>query len=88
MLDIPSLESHSNSAAANRPWSTSASTSTAVLDLEKLHLPSLEAHSNSAATNRPWTYIGAIGPPAEVKIYLLGFKTIKFCNNLGFQLSL
>lgn len=65
MLDIPSLESHSNSVAANRPWSTSASTSTAVLDLEKFHLPSLEAHSSSAATNRPWTYIGAIGPPAE-----------------------
>lgn len=65
VLDIPSLESHSNSVAANRPWSTSASTSTAVLDLEKFHLPSLEAHSSSAATNRPWTYIGAIGPPAE-----------------------
>ncbi|CAK7341705.1 unnamed protein product [Dovyalis caffra] len=43
----------------------SPSTSTAVLDLEKLRLPSLEPHSDSIAANRPWTYIGGIIPPKE-----------------------
>ncbi|KAG6750858.1 hypothetical protein POTOM_045373 [Populus tomentosa] len=42
--------------------SASPSTSTAVLDLEKLRLPSLEPHSDSISANRPWTYIGGIGP--------------------------
>ncbi|XP_011004934.1 PREDICTED: RNA polymerase sigma factor sigB-like [Populus euphratica] len=41
---------------------SSASPSTAVLDLEKLRLPSLEPHSDSISANRPWTYIGGIGP--------------------------
>ncbi|KAH8480742.1 hypothetical protein Peur_062433 [Populus x canadensis] len=45
--------------------SASPSTSTAVLNLEKLRLPSLESHSDSIAANRPWTYIGGIGPPKE-----------------------
>ncbi|KAF9670333.1 hypothetical protein SADUNF_Sadunf13G0057500 [Salix dunnii] len=41
--------------------SASPSTSTVVLDLEKLRLPSLEPHSDSIASKRPWTYIGGIG---------------------------
>lgn len=44
------------------PLSTST---TAVLDIEKLRLPSLESHSNSVAAHRPWTYIGVVGPPTE-----------------------
>ncbi|XP_015577773.1 RNA polymerase sigma factor sigB isoform X2 [Ricinus communis] len=44
---------------------TSPSTSTAVLDLEKLRLPSFEAPSDSIAPNSPWTYVRAIGPPKE-----------------------
>ncbi|KAL1809164.1 hypothetical protein DCAR_0728704 [Daucus carota subsp. sativus] len=63
VLDIPSLEAHSNPVAANRPWSPS--TSTAVLDLEKLHLASLGIHSDFAATNRPWTYVSDIDPALE-----------------------
>ncbi|CAL5398330.1 unnamed protein product [Camellia sinensis] len=43
----------------------SSTTTTTVLDLEKLRLMSLEAHSNPAAADRPWTYIGAIGLPTE-----------------------
>lgn len=46
------------------PPSTSA---TAVLEIAKLQLPSLESHSNSVAARRPWTYIGAMGPPTEVR---------------------
>lgn len=49
------------------PLSTST---TAVLDIEKLRLPSLESHSNSVAAHRPWTYIGVVGPPTEVRIHL------------------
>lgn len=45
--------------------SSTSSTSTAVLDLEKLRLPSFEAHSDSVAANSPWTYLGAIGPRKE-----------------------
>ncbi|KAJ8763220.1 hypothetical protein K2173_025605 [Erythroxylum novogranatense] len=44
----------------------STSTSTTVLDLEKLRLPSSEAHSNSFATDKPWKYVGAVVPPKEV----------------------
>lgn len=41
---------------------------TAVLSLEKLALPSLDDNSDSVTANRPWTYIGATGPPTEVRI--------------------
>jgi len=54
--------------------SASPSTSTAVLNLEKLRLPSLESHSDSIAANRPWTYIGGIGPPKEVRLALFGIS--------------
>lgn len=50
--------------------SPSTSTSTAVLDLEKLRLPSLDAHSDSVAAHKPWTYVGAIGSPKEVNFVL------------------
>lgn len=69
----------SNSAAKNREpvcfraqcvlsTTTTSTATTTVLDVEKLRLPSLEVHSNSVAANRPWTYIGAVGPPTEVKL--------------------
>ncbi|CAK9144807.1 unnamed protein product [Ilex paraguariensis] len=64
-LQLPSLEAHSNSVAANRPWISPTSSTTAVLHMEKLQLPSLEAHSNSASTHRPWAYIGPVSPPLE-----------------------
>jgi len=51
---------------------SSASPSTAVLDLEKLRLPSLEPHSDSISANRPWTYIGGIGPQKKVSLALSG----------------
>ncbi|KAK1364689.1 RNA polymerase sigma factor [Heracleum sosnowskyi] len=63
VLYIPSIEDHSNPAAANRPGSPS--TSTVVLDLEKLHSASLGVHSNFAATNSPWTYFTDIDPATE-----------------------
>ncbi|XP_065853347.1 RNA polymerase sigma factor sigB [Euphorbia lathyris] len=44
---------------------TSPSTSTTVLDLERLRLPSFEAHSDSVTAKSPWTYVGAIDPPKE-----------------------
>ncbi|KAJ4850045.1 hypothetical protein Tsubulata_044626 [Turnera subulata] len=44
--------------------SPSTSTSTAVLDPEKLRLPWIESHS--VAASRSWTYTGTIGPPKEV----------------------
>ncbi|WCJ27682.1 RNA polymerase sigma factor sigB [Euphorbia peplus] len=44
---------------------TSPSTSTTVLDLERLRFPSFEAHSDSVTAKSPWTYVGAIGPPKE-----------------------
>lgn len=53
--------------------SSTSSTSTAVLDLEKLRLPSFEAHSDSVAANSPWTYLGAIGPRKEVRLVLYGY---------------
>lgn len=43
---------------------------TTLLDIDKLRLHSLEAHSNSVPAFRPLTYIGTVGPSAEVRIYL------------------
>ncbi|KAK6289197.1 hypothetical protein POUND7_000738 [Theobroma cacao] len=51
--------------------SSTSTTATAVLDVEKLRLPSFEAHPNSVAVDRPWTYIGATGPPSEVSLLRL-----------------
>ncbi|KAK6232672.1 hypothetical protein SCA6_002745 [Theobroma cacao] len=48
--------------------SSTSTTATAVLDVEKLRLPSFEAHPNSVAVDRPWTYIGATGPPSEASL--------------------
>lgn len=47
------------------------STTTTVLDMEKLQLTSLEAHSNLAAADIPCTRVGAIGSPTEVRTHLL-----------------
>lgn len=46
--------------------STESTSTTAVLDVEKLRLPSFETHSNSVPADRPLTYVGATGPPTEV----------------------
>ncbi|KAL8155219.1 hypothetical protein AgCh_000558 [Apium graveolens] len=59
VIEKASFEDYSQSVAANRPWSVSASTLTLVLDLE------LESRSSSTVTNKPWTFGGAIGPPTE-----------------------
>lgn len=64
VLYLPSLEDHPNPVAANRPGSPS--TSTVVLDREKLHFASLGVHSNFAATNSPWAYFTDIDPTTEV----------------------
>lgn len=40
---------------------------TTVLDVEKLRLPSLETDSDSGNVKRLWTFMGANGPPTEVK---------------------
>ncbi|KDP39610.1 hypothetical protein JCGZ_02630 [Jatropha curcas] len=55
---------------------TSPSTSTAVLDLEKLRLPSFEAHPDSLVANSPWTYVGSIGPPKETFGSTLATETL------------
>lgn len=63
VIEKASSEDHSQSVAANRPWSVSASTSTPVLDLE------LESRSSVTVTNTPWTFSGAIGPSSQVGNY-------------------
>ncbi|KAI3717270.1 hypothetical protein L1987_68780 [Smallanthus sonchifolius] len=60
-LQLSSLEVHSNSGAADRPWSSSSSSSTGVLDIENFKLPSLESRANSIAGSRSWAYNGAVG---------------------------
>lgn len=44
--------------------------STTVLNMGKLRLPSLETDSDPFTANKPWTYMGAVGPPTEVRIVL------------------
>lgn len=64
-LQLSPLEAISNSVTADRSWITPISTAkTAMLDLEKI--PSLDTHPIPIVANKPLTYVGAVGPPAEV----------------------
>ncbi|MFS7889629.1 putative RNA polymerase sigma-70 region 3, RNA polymerase sigma-70 region 2 [Helianthus anomalus] len=62
-LQLSSLEVHSDSAAADRQWSSSSSTTTTtgVLDIEKFKLPSLDSHANSSAGSSSWANDSAVG---------------------------
>ncbi|KAM7273224.1 hypothetical protein ACFE04_027888 [Oxalis oulophora] len=48
-----------------RPHCILSTTSTTVLDIEKLRLPSLEAHTNNVSTDRGWGYLGTAVLPTE-----------------------
>ncbi|XP_042064661.1 RNA polymerase sigma factor sigB-like isoform X1 [Salvia splendens] len=63
-LQLSSLEGFPNSVAADRSWRTLASTS-AVLELEKV--ASLDTHPNPYDAERPLAYVGAVGPPSEIR---------------------
>ena len=62
-LQLSSLEAFPSSAAADRSWRVSTSTS-AMLELEKV--ASLDTRPIPFVAERPLTYVGAVGPPSEV----------------------
>ena len=43
---------------------------TAVIDLDKTYVPTLEVRPTSSAITRPLSYVGAIVPPAKVRVGL------------------
>ncbi|XP_042028775.1 RNA polymerase sigma factor sigB-like isoform X3 [Salvia splendens] len=64
-LQLSSLEAFPSSAAADRSWRASISTS-AMLELEKV--VSLDTRPIPFVAERPLAYVGAVGPPSEIRL--------------------